>query len=67
MTKKHFIAFADAIREHNKRSERGHDDPITDSQLDMLARFCKSQNHAFNWDRWIYYIKGECVPNGGAR
>ncbi len=66
MSKKDFIALADAIREHNqhlapddKRFEAGH--------LDTLADFCKSQNSNFMRDRWLSYIAGECGPNGGAR
>jgi hypothetical protein len=63
MSKKHFIALADAIR-------RANEDPMVQfqpSQLDVLANFCKSVNPAFKYDRWIDYINGECGPNGGKR
>lgn len=44
MSKKHFIALADAIREHNaNESGRLHDD-FTPAQIETLARFCQSQN-----------------------
>jgi hypothetical protein len=33
---------------------------------DELADYCKSQNGAFNRERWMAYINGECGPNGGA-
>ena len=62
MTKKHFIAFADEIRSHNLHNET---DPFTDSQIAVLASFCRSQNSRFDWDRWVDYIAGLCGPNGG--
>jgi hypothetical protein len=61
MTKKHFIALADAIREHNK----SHLNPFKFDQLQQLGRFCYSQNPRFNQSRWIDYIDGKCGPNGG--
>lgn len=63
MSKKHFIAMADAIIGFNSSSDR----PFTEDQLNALARFCQSQNSNFNWSRWMSYIKGECGPSGGAR
>lgn len=65
MSKKHFIAIADAIREHNRIAVNGNDDPFTDSQLDMLARTFKGMNSNFMRERWIGYIKGENGPSGG--
>lgn len=62
MSKKHFIALADAIRMHNKYSE----DKFTESQLIALAEFCRDQNSNFKRDRWLDYIAGNCGPNGGA-
>jgi hypothetical protein len=67
MTKKHFIALADAIRDHNGYSERCGDGPaFTEHHLDTLAGFLRDQNPAFNQDRWMGYIKGINGPNGGA-
>lgn len=60
MTKKHFIALADAIKEHNQQGI-----PFLPSQLDTLASFCKLANSNFNRERWLDYIAGECGPNGG--
>ncbi len=65
MTKKHFIALADAIREHDTH-------PFTQAQFETaqlrtLADFCQSQNPNFNRERWLSYIAGECGPNGGSR
>jgi hypothetical protein len=64
MTKKTFIALADALREHNRTL--GTDDVAFDgSHLDALADFCAAQNPRFNRERWLGYIAGECGPNGG--
>ena len=72
MSKKHFIALADAIRNHNKEVECFNITGRTrmafnDEQLRTLADFCKSQNPRFNRERWLGYINGECGPNGGKR
>ena len=61
MTKKHFIALADAI---HRRQSLGID-IFSQSQLDFLADFLDTQNPRFNRDRWIGYIRGENGPNGG--
>jgi hypothetical protein len=63
MSKKTFIALADAIREHN-RIYIGSE--FSDGQLDTLADFCQLQNSQFKHDRWLGYIAGACGPNGGA-
>lgn len=69
MTKQHFIALADAIREHNRLSNQaGTVAPMfKDEQVTTLANFCQSQNPRFNRSRWLDYIDGKCGPNGGAR
>jgi hypothetical protein len=67
MTKRHFIALADAIRKHNANEAGRLADDFTDVQLQVLADFCASQNKNFMPNRWIGYIRGECGPNGGAK
>lgn len=70
MSKKDFIALADAIREHNETLQRygnGRFTQFTPDQIETIARFCESQNSNFKRDRWLSYIAGECGPNGGAR
>lgn len=63
MTKKHFVALADMIRQVNSHwPESNHFNP---GQISELADFCKSQNPRFNCERWISYINGECGPGGG--
>ena len=61
MTKKHFIALADAIKAHNAEGAT----PFLNSQLDALAAFCSAQNPRFNRARWIGYIAGLNGKNGG--
>jgi hypothetical protein len=63
MSKKDFIALADAIRQHNRYP--GNSVAFDEHQLATLAEFCKSQNPAFKRDRWLDYIAGRCGPNGG--
>ena len=64
MTKKHFIALADAIRTFNaQRVALEHE--FDYNQLIALAEFCRDQNPQFNRERWLAYIAGECGPNGG--
>jgi len=70
MTKKHFIALADAIRNYNQGAfEAGSNiaSPLqfTHTQVLALADFCQSQNSQFNRERWLGYIAGENGPNGG--
>lgn len=59
MTKKHFIALADAIRGMQPV-------PLTDWQIEQFALFCSNQNPRFNRERWLGYIAGTNGKNGGA-
>jgi len=63
MSKKHFIALADAIREFNRTFE----DQFTHGQITALADFCPNQNGDFKRERWMQYVYGKCGPNGGTR
>jgi hypothetical protein len=70
MSKKHFIALADAIREHNARALRIHGVNadrmmFSPEAIDTLADFCRQQNYDFKRDRWLDYIAGKCGKNGG--
>ena len=65
MTKKHFIALADHIRDATITTG-GISRPLFDrDQLDVLAHFCKEQNSQFDRERWLDYIAGKCGKNGG--
>lgn len=66
MTKKHFIALADAIRKFNLTAkENGFGIGFTAMQTDALADFCASQNRHFKRERWLGYIAGTNGKNGG--
>lgn len=62
MTRRHFIALADAIRRHNDTVRGSHLAMFTGLQLDCLARFCAAQNPRFNRDRWLVYVWGPIPP-----
>lgn len=59
MTKKHFIALADALR---------HVWPAMtlDAQKAILD-FCRAQNPRFMESRWLDYVTGQAGPNGGQK
>ena len=61
MSKKHFIALANFIKQR-----QGLQGEFSPEQIEHLADFCRNQNNNFKRDRWIAFIKGECGPNGGA-
>ena len=66
MTKKNFIALADAIRNHNEHGGTAVD-LFTLEQIKTLADFCQAQNPQFNRERWLGYIAGTNGKNGGKR
>jgi len=55
MSKKNFIALADALRGVK----------VSKEVRDALVAFCKNQNPNFNEFRWLEYFTGKCGPNGG--
>lgn len=62
MTRKEFVALADAIRKHNAVDTHihgGHVCRFTDDELNTLADFCQSMNQNFDRKRWMDYIKAE--------
>lgn len=64
MTKLHFIALADTLKE--LCPERGTGASAQwERTVDKLADFCKAQNSRFDRERWIDYINGDNGPNGG--
>jgi hypothetical protein len=68
MSKKDFIALADAIREHNQESrprDPNGPDPFTLAQIGTLANVLQRSNPRFMRDRWLDYIAGKCGKNGG--
>jgi hypothetical protein len=69
MTKKHFIALADAIRQQNEDAKicNAPHSVFKGSQLTALADFCEAQNGNFDRERWLGYIAGTNGKNGGKR
>ena len=79
MTKKHFIALADTVRQMKPYTPEREDFPFSDKLYflgreaewqvcqNALADFCASQNPSFNRKFWLAYIAGECGPNGKRR
>jgi len=55
MSKKDFVALADALRGVK----------VSDEVKDALVGFCRSQNPNFMEGRWREYLAGNCGPNGG--
>lgn len=71
MSKKDFIALADAIKSYNESSFPTGSNTVSPlrfghTQLLLLADFCQQQNTQFKRQRWFDYINGKCGPNGGA-
>ena len=60
MTKKHFIALANVLRETNELE-------CSRKTVEALADFCQAQSPRFNRERWLGYIYGANGPNGGKR
>lgn len=68
MSKKDFIALADAVREvvtGPQAAEVYRVDIMQARVIDALCRFQRGQNSAFNESRWRSYLMGECGPSGG--
>ncbi len=75
MSKKHFIALADSLKEAEEdiqaaiadRPQEVRDWAKWQSTIirNRLADYCASQNYRFMRGRWLAYIDGECGPNGG--
>ena len=70
MTKKHFIALAEAVKAAEPINLKQKDARATaehrqwERDRDMLADFCAAQNANFKRERWLAYIAGEYGRNG---
>ena len=62
MTKKHFIALADSIKDGLQNE---HDSYMSDKAFDDIVAFCHSMNSRFNEHRFREYVSGRCGQNGG--
>ena len=64
MSKKDFIALAQAIKLHQRACDEEAGYKFSDDQLDTLACFCAGRNPQFKRDRWLGYIDGTNTANG---
>lgn len=64
MTKKHFVALANEIRQINLDPSSDEELYFTDKQLNILADFCQAQNPQFDRERWLNYIAGTHTAHG---
>jgi hypothetical protein len=60
MSKKHFVALADHIKNHEGT-------PFSDDHLKVLSSYLAKQNPQFKSDRWHGYVKGSNGPSGGKK
>lgn len=74
MTRKDFIALADAIRRLPKFNHIPHEMGAIPEQvvnfrdlLYVITKWCHETNPRFNEARFRAYIAGECGPSGGKR
>jgi hypothetical protein len=56
MSKKHYIAMAEAIKHHNQAHP---EKAFAPEQLDVIAAVFKQQNAAFNYPKFLAYIEKE--------
>jgi hypothetical protein len=66
MTKRDFIALADALREQ-KPAEHWDPNKLVQWELDIkaVADVLARSNPRFLRERWMDYVNGLCGPNGG--
>ena len=67
MTKKHFIALADVMRDAQPNGSQPNMLIQWRRDCEALADFCQQQNPNFMRERWFAYLAGECGPNGGSK
>lgn len=71
MTKKDFIALADALKRSRPNPSAGLRNVLVEqwyADVNAIASVCMgAANSSFNRDRWFDYIEGKCGPNGGTR
>lgn len=74
MSKKHFIALADALKANypinpvstpkDHKLAKIYQIKQWEYDVSAIADVCQAQNPRFNRERWLGYIRGENGPNG---
>lgn len=68
MTKKHFIALADLIKDQNEQAKDlgalVAGGCFTEKMIRQLGDFCNQHGANFDRERWINYINGTHTVNG---
>ena len=68
MSKKHFIALADALRQTRPADHWDANKRVQwEMDVRVIADVLNQSNPRFNYSRWMDYVNGLCGPNGGAR
>lgn len=65
MSKKHFIALADALKRTRPNPSAGLRNILVEqwhADINAIAAVCAAANPQFNRDRWFDYIDGACGP-----
>jgi hypothetical protein len=57
MTNENVVALAEALRAHNRTADGRTE--FTPDHLEVLGKFCASQDPNFNQQQWIGYIAAE--------
>ena len=66
MSKKYFIALADALRAEKPADNWLNKKVQWDMDVRAICRVLAASNPRFNELRWMQYVNGQCGPNGGA-
>lgn len=66
MSKKDFIALADALRPVMEQYPENPSNPVPEMILVALCGYMRRQNPNFMEQRWRDYLAGICGPSGGA-
>ena len=66
MTKKDFVAIADALRASQPPTYATEAVSQWSKDLNAVASVLATANPRFNQARWLDYANGLCGPNGGA-
>ncbi len=66
MTKKDFVAIADAFRASRTANTWLEANDQWSKDVNAVASVLATTNPRFNQARWLDYVNGLCGPNGGA-